>query len=146
MSGEIRAYVRQCVPEVDYLAAYPCTVITQSADQLTVDVRPDSSALPEMQAVPIRYGMPGMTALVSTGQRALLMFEGASPTAPVVVLWAASGLSETVALGHAVQSFCESLLTWLQTHTHAQNATPPTEIATLPQTGQLASSTVRVAT
>jgi hypothetical protein len=78
--------IDQRTRRLDYCALYPCTVVAQRADG-TLDLQPETPALPAPQAVPIRYGLPGVRATVPTGTRVLLGFEGADPARPVALLW-----------------------------------------------------------
>jgi hypothetical protein len=78
--------IDQRTRRVDYCALYPCTVVQQRADG-TLDLAPETTALAAPQAVPIRYGLPGVRATVPAGTRVLLGFEGADPARPVATLW-----------------------------------------------------------
>jgi hypothetical protein len=71
---------------VDYLAHYPARVVQQRADG-TLDLAPDDPRVPSCQAVPIRYGVPGLRAEVSAGARVTLTYEGGNPARPVATLW-----------------------------------------------------------
>jgi hypothetical protein len=108
--------------QTDYFALYPARVVRQNADG-TIDVKVDSPKMPGMSKLPIRHGVPGVTALeVATGARVLVGFEGAQPSKPYAALWeGASTLTriryggvhefdgtEAVALESAVASWCSS--------------------------------------
>lgn len=74
------------VNNVDYLAAYQCKVVSQNGDG-TLELQPDDSRLPPFSRVPIRYGVPGVAALVSPGSRVLLEFASANPQKPIATVW-----------------------------------------------------------
>lgn len=74
------------VDSIDHLAAYQCTVVTQNADG-TLDLKPDDTRLPAYVSVPIRYGVPGISATVSNGARILLEFAGGNPQRPIATVW-----------------------------------------------------------
>lgn len=77
--------IRRVTRRVDYCALYPCTVVAQRADG-SLDLQPETPALPAPQAVPYRT-LPGVTLTVPTGTRVLLGFEDADPARPVALLW-----------------------------------------------------------
>lgn len=84
-------------PRVDYLASYPATAVTQNGDG-TLEIQPDDSRLPPLSSVPIRYGVPGVSARIANGGRVLLAFAGGDPAKPIATVWeAASVVSLTVA-------------------------------------------------
>jgi hypothetical protein len=84
-------------PRVDYLASYPATAVTQNGDG-TLEIQPDDSRLPSLSSVPIRYGVPGVSAQIANGGRVLLAFAGGDPAKPIATVWeAASVVSLTVA-------------------------------------------------
>jgi hypothetical protein len=88
----LAAFIRSVVgnliigANVDRLALYPAKVATQNADG-TLELQPDDSRLPPYSNVPIRYGVPGVTATVPNGARALLTWAGGDPQKPIVVGW-----------------------------------------------------------
>lgn len=73
-------------PRVDYLASYPATAVTQNGDG-TLEIQPDDSRLPSLSSVPIRYGVPGVSAQIANGGRVLLSFAGADPAKPIATVW-----------------------------------------------------------
>jgi hypothetical protein len=84
-------------PRVDYLASYPATAVAQNGDG-TLEIKPDDSRLPSLSGVPIRYGVPGVSAQIANGGRVLLAFAGGDPAKPIATVWeAASVVSLTVA-------------------------------------------------
>jgi len=68
---------------IDYLATYPCKVVTQPNPGL-LDVQPEDSRLPGMQGVPCKFGIPGTTATFEAGARVYLTFEAGNPSAPII--------------------------------------------------------------
>lgn len=98
------AFIRSVVggsiigPRVDYLAVYPCKVVAQNSDG-TLELQPDDARLPPYSNVPIRYGVPGVTATVPAGSRCLLTFAGADPQKRIVVGWEAGTVLGIVLAG-----------------------------------------------
>lgn len=83
----VRSIVTRVLGErLDFLALYPARVVVQNLNG-TLDVQPDDARLPSMQSVPIRYGVPGVTAKVAAGGRVLIGFENGDPSRPVATLW-----------------------------------------------------------
>ena len=80
-------------PRIDVLAAYPARVVSQASDG-SLDVRPDSPKLPPMTGVPIRYGVPGVSARVSAGARVLIEFAGGDPQQPIATVWESASVTE----------------------------------------------------
>jgi len=80
-------------PRIDTLAAYPARVVSQAADG-SLEVRPDSPRLPPMTGVPIRYGVPGVSAKVATGARVLIEFAGGDPQTPIATVWESAAVTE----------------------------------------------------
>lgn len=80
-------------PRIDALAAYPARVISQNPSG-SLDVRPDNPKLPSMTAVPIRYGVPGVSAKVSAGARVLIEFAGGDTSQPVATVWESAAVTE----------------------------------------------------
>jgi hypothetical protein len=85
--GKIRAQAKQ---EVDYSREWPCKVVKQNADG-TLQLLPDDAVMRGagrgLDHVPIRYGMPGMKALISAGARCHLAFAAGDPSRPFVCSW-----------------------------------------------------------
>jgi hypothetical protein len=130
----LTAFIRRVVgldivgPRIDFLAWYPCKVVSQNSDG-TLELQPDDSRLPGYSKVPIRYGVPGITATVSNGARALLTFAGADPQKPIVVGWEGSGgvlVSLNVGQADTVLVRYSDLKTLLDAQTHIGNLGYPT--------------------
>lgn len=100
LTGFVRSLVGNDIigPHVDYLAAYPCKVVTQNADG-TLELQPDDVRLPPMSRVPIKYGIPGVTATVQNGGRALVEFSGANPQYPFATIWESASLNTLIIAG-----------------------------------------------
>lgn len=71
---------------VDYLALYPCRVVAQRDDR-SLDLHAEDARLGSPAAVPVRWGLPGVVAVVPAGTRVLLGFEDGDPSRPVAMLW-----------------------------------------------------------
>lgn len=94
LAGVIARLVERIVgPRIDALAAYPARVVSQNADG-TLEVRPDSPKLPPMTRVPIRYGVPGVSAKVSAGARVLVEFASGDTSKPVATVWESASVTE----------------------------------------------------
>ena len=70
---------------IDYAHPWACTVQTQIGD--TVDVKPDNSKLPDLLGIPIRTGVPDVSAKVKIGSRCRVFFDDGDPAKPYVALW-----------------------------------------------------------
>jgi hypothetical protein len=130
----LTAFIRRVVgldilgPRMDYLGEFPAKVVSQNGDG-TLELQPDDSRLPGYSKVPIRYGVPGITATVSGGARCLLAFAGADPQKPVVVGWEGSGgvlVSLNVGPADTVLVRYSDLKTLLDAQTHIGNLGYPT--------------------
>lgn len=75
--------VRATMREVDHHKPYAARVVLQDADG-TLQLRPDDERLPGLTGVPIRYGVPGVTAKVPPGARCVVEFEQGDPRTPIV--------------------------------------------------------------
>ena len=71
---------------VDYHAGYRARVVAQSGDLRTVDVITDSELFPRtgMQAIPVRWGMPGLDASLTPGAFVTLLHDEGDPSKPYV--------------------------------------------------------------
>jgi len=83
LKGSLVSIIRGVMREVAYHKPYPARVVQQDADS-TLHLRPDSAVLPGLTGVPIRYGVPGVTARVPPGARCVVEFENGDPQTPVV--------------------------------------------------------------
>ena len=71
LKSSIKAMVRVFSgAELDYFAYYAARVVSQSGNKL--DLTPDDTRIPGMTSVPMRLGIPGITATVEPGSRVLL--------------------------------------------------------------------------
>jgi hypothetical protein len=99
--GAFKAIIQRFVgnwivgPHVDYLASYPSTAVTQNADG-TLEIQPDDSRLPSLSSVPIRYGVPGVSAQIANGGRVLLSFAGGDPAKPIATVWESASVTALV--------------------------------------------------
>ena len=79
--------VIQCfLRPTDYHALYPAKVVSQNAAG-NLDVTPDDARLPGMQDVPVRYGIPCVSATIREGSRVLIGFENGNPKHPIATVW-----------------------------------------------------------
>jgi hypothetical protein len=95
MAAIVRALVGNTLigPRVDWLAKYDARVVAQNADG-TLELKPDDDRLPSYSSVPIRYGVPGITATVATGARVVLEFSGANPQRPIATVWESAAVMQ----------------------------------------------------
>ena len=87
------ALVERALERTDYHAQYVARVVSQSADG-TLSVVPDNDKMPPMTEVPIRYGVPGVSAKVESGARVLIGFEGGDRRRPIATVWESAALTE----------------------------------------------------
>lgn len=79
----------------DYHAMYPARVVSQTDGGL-LEVVPDDPRLKGMNNVPIRYGIPCVTATIRKGSRVLIQFENGNPKTPVATLWDAASVEKII--------------------------------------------------
>jgi hypothetical protein len=70
---------------------YPAKVVSQSGNQL--ELLPDDTRIPPLSNVPMRLGVPGITATVAPGSRVLLGWAAGDPQKPVATLWESSSVT-----------------------------------------------------
>jgi len=129
---------------VDYLALYPCTVVQQRDDR-TLDLRAEDSRLGSPASVPVRWGLPGVVAVVPAGTRVLLGFEDGDPARPFAALWEYAEVTalqvnggatrvarqgEDVSAGVSMAAWMTAVTTKLNTGSGAV-PTPPATVGTI---------------
>ena len=73
--------------KIDATKFYAATVLGQNADG-TLELRPDDAdKIAPLSKVPIRYGIPGVTAEVSKGARVRVSFDNGDREKPIASLW-----------------------------------------------------------
>lgn len=89
----LEKFIDQAIPGVDYLAQYPGTIVAQNGQLF--DFQPDSSKLNGIQGLAFYSGTPGIQITVDTSAqpRAVLFFQGGSPSAPALSFFGNPGLS-----------------------------------------------------
>ena len=103
LAATVRTLVERIVGQrLDLLAAYPARVVSQNADG-TLELVPYSSKLPALTRVPIRYGVPGVSAKVSAGARVLVEFEGGSSASPVATVWDVASVTEIAVTANVIK-------------------------------------------
>jgi len=87
---------------LDYSALYPATVVAHGGGP-TLQVLPDSDRIKGLGLgnVPLRYGLPGATAVLPPGTRCLVGFASQDPKQPYVSLWDEGGAPLTVVIAAA---------------------------------------------
>lgn len=108
-SAAIEAIVRHVTAGSVYLGIFPARVVSQNADG-TLELQPDDSRIPGMSQVPIRYGVPGISAKVAAGARVAIEFAGGDPTQPIATVWEPGSLTEiTLAASTKVVLACSEI-------------------------------------
>lgn len=92
LDAMFRALTRHYARRIDYLALYPAEVYSQDSDG-TLQVFPDSDAIPKMSGVPLKLPAPGTDVRVTKGARVLVGFEGGDPDKPFAFGWGSEGFS-----------------------------------------------------
>lgn len=87
------AIVEAALERTDYHAEYVARVVAQGSNGL-LSVVPDDKRIPPMVDVPIRYGVPGISAKVESGARVLIGFEGGDRRRPIATVWESAALTE----------------------------------------------------
>lgn len=85
-SSSLAQIIRGVMREFENARERPAKVITQNADG-TLELKPEDERWPGMSKVPIRYGLPGVSAKIKAGARVIFTFEGDDTTRPIVVGW-----------------------------------------------------------
>ena len=85
----LERFVQATLPQVDYYAQYPGTIVAQSGQLF--DFQPDSPDLPGLQGLAFYSGTPGVTITVDTSQnpRAVLFFQDHDPAQPALSFFGA---------------------------------------------------------
>ena len=82
--------------KIDYSRPWVGTVTSQVGN--TIDVKPDNARLPNLLGIPIRTGVPDVTAKVKSGARARVHFDDGDPSKPFVALWDIESV-ESISIG-----------------------------------------------
>lgn len=85
--------VRQMTRTMDFLAMYPATVVSQNGDG-SLELKMKSDRMPSMSRIPIRYGVPGVSAKIKSGSVVAVEFERGDPSSPVATVWNRESVSE----------------------------------------------------
>ena len=96
IKAAVYAMARQAVSGIDYLALYDAKVISQSGNAL--DLQPLDSRLPGFGSVPLRIGIPGVTATVQPGCAVRLGWDRGDPQRPFCCLFDASATALSLSL------------------------------------------------
>lgn len=88
LRAELAKFVRAVTARFEHAVLYPATVRAQAGDG-TLALELDAGApVPSLVGVPIRHGLPGVTAVaVAVGARVRVGFDGADPARPFAALW-----------------------------------------------------------
>lgn len=87
MGADVAAIVALEMAHVDYFGLYECKVVVQSADLTTVDITPTNAKFAGLQRVPLRLGLPGVTAQFAPGAKVLLGWQEGDPSKPYACLF-----------------------------------------------------------
>lgn len=96
IKAAVYSLARQAVAGVDYFALYDAKVISQSGNSL--DLQPLDSRLPGFGGVPLRIGIPGVTATVQPGCVVRLGWDRGDPQRPFCCLFDASATALSLSL------------------------------------------------
>lgn len=91
----LRSIVAKMLSCIDYYALYPCEVLADHGD-MTLDLAPESAALPQLVRIPLRPFLPSAHVEVLPGARVLLGFEHGDPRRPVAQLWQGGSVKRLV--------------------------------------------------
>jgi len=89
----LRRLVRFFTRDDRYRAAYFGSVIAQNDDG-TLDIKLETVTVPSPTQVPIRYGIPGISATVKPGARVAVTYEDGDSRRPVATVWDAAEVEE----------------------------------------------------
>lgn len=101
LDGLVRAIAQHGARRTDYLALYPAEVYSQDSDG-TLQVFPDSPAIPKLAGVPLKLPAPGTVVKVTKGARVLVGFEGGNPSRPFAIGFESAGF-QSIALGNGTK-------------------------------------------
>lgn len=101
LTGALKNLIRQTIGHVDFYAHYKAKVLSQSADNKTVDVQPDSPRLPKMSRIPLRLGVPGVEVKLSPGCYVMVGWDAGDPAKPYAWEPHGSVLKLTITVGSA---------------------------------------------
>lgn len=94
--GWLARFFRQLVGrKLDHLALYPAVAVSQNGDG-TLELVMDNARIGQLSRVPIRYGVPGVTAQVAPGARVLLGYAEGNPSKPIATLWEKATVTQLV--------------------------------------------------
>lgn len=89
----LRRLVRFFTRDDRYRAAYFGSVIAQNDDG-TLDIKLETVSVPSPTQVPIRYGIPGISATIKPGARVAVQYEDGDSRRPVATVWDAAEVEE----------------------------------------------------
>ncbi|MFO0658896.1 MAG: hypothetical protein U0165_03545 [Polyangiaceae bacterium] len=93
IAAVLRRLVRSFTRDDRFRAAYFGSVVTQHDDG-TLDVKLETSLVPSPCFVPIRYGLPGISAKVKPGARVAVTYEDGDSRRPVATVWDVASVEE----------------------------------------------------
>lgn len=93
LADMLRNLVRSFTRNDRYRAAYFGSVATQHDDG-TLDIKLETSLVPSPSNVPIRYGIPGISAKVKAGARVAVTYEDGDQRRPVATVWDLASVEE----------------------------------------------------
>lgn len=135
------ALVGAAVPRIDYFTTYRCKVVKQSADGSKVDLKPDDSRIPQCSDILIKWGPPGITALITVGCFMHLGWENGDPGRPYACFAEGSHVTKLVLEADQVYVSGEAGAKKLATEDHVhtvsviQGVGSPTTLTTATPTG-----------
>jgi uncharacterized Zn-binding protein involved in type VI secretion len=91
VKGGLLGIIRALLRATDLHAHYEARIVSQNDDG-TLELAPDDARIPGLSNVPIRYGLPGVSARVKPGGHVMVAFEAGDARRPVATLWNATAL------------------------------------------------------
>jgi hypothetical protein len=91
VKGGLLGIIRAMLRRFDYMAHYEARIVSQNDDG-TLELAPSDARIPGLSNVPIRYGLPGVSARVKPGGHVMVAFEAGDARRPVATLWNATAL------------------------------------------------------
>jgi hypothetical protein len=102
----IQAYVRECLPELPYLATYRYRVNTDNAGDHRWKLQAVSGTLglPDIEPVSVHPGVAGVVAKLEQGTQVLVEFVEGNPSSPIITHFAAADDSGFMPIELALQA------------------------------------------
>lgn len=88
IKDSLTAFVKSVFSSLDFYAFYRAKVVSQSSDNLKLDLQPDDARFAGgLSGIPLRLGIPGATVTVTPGAYVFVGWDGGDPQKPFCMLW-----------------------------------------------------------